>query len=108
MRSEQHTRELSIMSPIEKVERTKRENLRRRWVVVEEYNRWIITHNEYPFTNRWNIQYVVWYNYANRIPQPNDFSDLFKIRLKYPNLTMLHNSNSMMSVQDRFHIHLYN
>ncbi len=108
MRSEQNTRELSIMSPIEKVERTKRINLHKRWIVIEEYWRWTVCKNEYPFTNRWDIQYVVWYKYPNRIPQPNDFCDLFTIRLKYPNLTMLHNSVSMMSVQDRFHIHLYN
>ena len=108
MRSEQHIKELNTMSPIEKVYRTKRENLRKRWIVVEEYNRWTITHNEFPFINRWDIQYVIRYKYPNRIPQPNDIVDLFNIRLKYMNLMFLHNSNSMMSVKDRFHVHLYN
>lgn len=107
-RLQEHQTILNTMSPLEKVERTKRENLRRRWIVIEEYWRRIVCVNEFPFNDRWDTQYVVWYAFANRIPQLNDFSDLFIIRLKYPNLTMLHNSNWMMSVSDRFHIHLYN
>lgn len=109
MRSQEHTEQLNTMSQLEKIERTKRENLRKRWVIVEEYSRWIICYNEMPFTDRWDTQLVVWYYKHSIEPTLEDFWYFLKyIRTKYPDLTLLHNPKKNMSVENRYHYHLFN
>jgi len=109
MRSEEHIELLKNMSSLEKIERTKRENLRKRWVIVAEYWRWIVCQNEMPFLHRWDTQLVVWYYKHSIEPTLEDFWYFLKyIRTKYPNLKLLHNNEESRSVRDRFHYHLFN
>lgn len=108
-RSQEHHTILKNMSPLEKIERTKRENLRKRWVVVAEYWRWIVCQNEMPFLHRWDTQLVVWYYRHSIEPTLEDqWYFLNHIRPKYPHLTLLHNANKNMSVESRYHYHLFN
>lgn len=109
MRSEEHRELLKNMSSLDKIERTKRNSLRKRWVVVEEYSRWIVCQNEMPFTDKWDTQLVVWYYKHSIEPTLEDLWYFLKyIRTKYPSLKLLHNNEESRSVRDRYHLHLFN
>lgn len=51
---------LDALSLEEKKERTSAEAMRQRWIIVKEYDYWMLCRNEYPRLTRWGEQYVLW------------------------------------------------
>lgn len=100
---------LLSLSAEEKIERVKWKNMRKRGIVIEEHQHWMVCINEMPFTNRWDIQYVVWYHKMDTQPTSKDLWYFMKhIRAKYNYLTLVHNATHHQTMRHRFHFHLFN
>lgn len=99
---------LDKMLPNEKIERTSRKELYNRGIVIAQYGNWTIAQQEFRFSDRWAMQYIIWYDIPNILPTEYDFGMLMTvIREQYSYLCFTHNPKNLMSVKSRYHVHLY-
>lgn len=105
-RSKEKQMELDQMSDQEKFDRTSIEEFKKRWTFIKEHpeywDSFYVTKNEYPHSDRWSEQMVIWWEECCL------HISLFIVAIGlYPNHNITYHWDQYRSVKNRPHIHVY-
>lgn len=111
MRSQESQSTLDSMSKKQKFERTTRQSFTERWTLLQVFDNWYITKNEFPHQDRWSDQLVLWKKNTvwNEVQHIQSYSELESILREYwlQWYTIIMHSLKDQSVPFRTHFHLY-